>query len=65
MQPLQQFLEHAAGIILIGRAGRESAAQRSGDSGLVGQAFNTDDTPFHGKLVRRLLQVSIAGHQLN
>ena len=61
MQPAEQVVELAVGIVLAQRPGRESAAKRRGDAGLVGQAFDMDDTPFHVSLARRL-QFSFAGH---
>ena len=54
MQPLQQVLEHAVGVVVILLASSEGAAQRRGDSGLVRQALDADYTPFHGKLGRLL-----------
>lgn len=54
MQPTQQVLEHAAGLVLFARPSSEGAAKRRRDPGLIGQAFNTDDTALHVKLFRLL-----------
>ena len=61
VEPPQQLLEHPVAIILFRLAGSEGAAKRRGNSGLVGQALDMDDTPVHVKLGRRLL-LSITGH---
>jgi hypothetical protein len=62
MKPLQQILEQAVAIILFLRASHEGAVKRCRYSGLIGQAFDTDDTPVHVKLSCRLLHFSFAGH---
>lgn len=62
MQPIQQIFEQTAAIIRFRRSGSEGAAKRRGDSGLIGQAFDTDDTAVHVKLGRGILHVSFAGH---
>jgi len=54
VQPPQQILEQAVGLIFLGRPSGEGAAQRRGNASLVGQAFDTDDSPFHVKLGRLL-----------
>ena len=64
MQPPQQILEHPARILIFGGPSRERAAERRRDPGLIGQAFDTDDSPFHVKLVQ-LLQIGFVGHQGN
>ena len=62
MQPPQQVLEQLIGFVLVNGASTKGAAKRRRYSGLVGQAFNTDDTPVHVMLGRRLPHVSFAGH---
>ena len=61
MKPPQQIFEHEIGIILMRRASREGAAKRGGDSGLVGQAFDMDDSPVH-VMPGRLLRFNFDGH---
>ena len=63
MEPIQQVVEQAVAVGFYIRASRERAAKRRGNTGLVGQAFDTDDTPFHVTLGRRLLQFCFAGHE--
>ena len=62
VQALQKLVEQAVGILVRDRPSSKGAAKRRGNSGLVGQAFDMDDTPFHLKLARRLSKVSFAGH---
>lgn len=60
MKPPQQLVELPQLVVFLA-AGSEGATKRRGDAGLIGQAVNTDDTPFHVKLSRRLL-MRLAGH---
>lgn len=60
VQPPQQILEHAVGFIRFWWASNKSAAKRRGNSGLVGQAFDADDAPFH--LVPGRLLLRVASH---
>ena len=62
VKPLQQVLEHAVAILFPKRASSKGAAKRRGNSSLVGQAFDMDDTPFHAMLGRCLLRFSFGGH---
>ena len=59
MKPLEQVVEHA--VVAIRRPSGESAAQRRGNSGLVGQVFDADDAPVHMVPGCRLL-LSVASH---
>ena len=63
MEPLQQIVEHAIRIVFPRWPSSKGAAKRRGDTGLIGQTFDTDDTSFHTKLVGLL--VGFAGHQRN
>lgn len=54
MQALQQIVEHKVGFVFGKRPSGKGAAQRRGDSGLVGQAFHTDYSTVHVKLGRLL-----------
>ena len=62
MQAFQQVVEQAAAVAFLDRPSRKGAAKRRGNPGLVGQAFDTDDAPFHAKLGRRLHQFGFIGH---
>ena len=62
MQLFQQFAEQAIAIFFANRASSKGAAKRRGDAGLVGQDFDTDDTPIHVLPGLLLLPVSSAGH---
>jgi hypothetical protein len=62
VKPLQKIVEQLIAVAPIDRPSGEGAPKRCGDSGLIGQALDTDDTPFHVKLGRRLLQLGFAGH---
>ena len=62
MKAFQQIAEQAIAVTFLDRPSSEGAAKRRGNSGLVGQAFDTDETPFHVKLGRRLHQFGFVGH---
>lgn len=63
MEPLQQLVEHPDCLVFVFGASSERAAKRRGDSGLVGQTFDTDDLPVHVTLALLFLRICITGHE--
>jgi hypothetical protein len=62
LKPVEQFAEFP--ITLVGTAGRKRAAQSRSDSRLIRQAVNTDDSPIHVKLIRRI-SVDVLVHRVD
>ncbi len=62
MEAFQQVLEDSVAFVLDSHATSKGAAERRGYSGLVRQAFDTDDTPIHVLLAFLVLRMGIARH---
>ena len=61
VEPLQQVVEQAVAVLAFRRASSEGTAKRRCNSGLVGQVFDVDYTPFH-LVPGRLLLLSVDSH---